>query len=108
VPQTYVLGSTEAEARTRDAELLERQTVEGNLARMSVFLHHDFAEDGPNTPVAELRRRKNLSEPVRTLLNAEDRDDWTLGELIRWIGNRRTAGTPEQVATASRPGRTWE
>jgi len=27
VPQTYVLGSTEAEARTRDAELLERQTV---------------------------------------------------------------------------------
>jgi long-chain alkane monooxygenase len=98
VPQTYVVGSTEAEARRRDAELLERQTVEGNLARMSVFLHHDFAEDGANTPVGELRRRKNLSEPVRALLNADDRDDWTLGELVRRIGNRRIAGTPEQIA----------
>nr|WP_052479038.1 NtaA/DmoA family FMN-dependent monooxygenase [Kibdelosporangium sp. MJ126-NF4]CTQ92500.1 Coenzyme F420-dependent N5,N10-methylene tetrahydromethanopterin reductase and related flavin-dependent oxidoreductases [Kibdelosporangium sp. MJ126-NF4] len=98
VPQAYVLGSTEAEARRRDSELLERQTVEGNLARMSVFLHHDFAEEGPDTPVRELRKRTNLSEPVRTLLNADDRDDWTLGELIRRIGNKRTAGTPEQIA----------
>jgi FMN-dependent oxidoreductase (nitrilotriacetate monooxygenase family) len=98
VPQTYILGSTEAEARRRDAELLQRQTVEGNLARMSVFLHHDFAEDSPDTPVGELRKRTNLSETVRALLNVDNRDEWTLGELIRWIGNRRTAGTPERIA----------
>ncbi|ALG15350.1 hypothetical protein AOZ06_37425 [Kibdelosporangium phytohabitans] len=98
VPQAYVVGSTEAEARRRDTELLERQTVEGNLARMSVFLHHDFATDGPDTPVGELRNRPGVSRQVRDLLNAADRDDWTLGELVRWVGNRRLAGTPERIA----------
>ncbi|MCE7010423.1 NtaA/DmoA family FMN-dependent monooxygenase [Kibdelosporangium philippinense] len=98
VPQAYVVGSTEEEARRRSEELLSRQTIEGNLARMSVFLHHDFASDGSSTPVGELRKRPGIAQPVRDLLNATDRDDWTLGELIRWIGNKRLAGTPEQIA----------
>ncbi|MGW4827076.1 NtaA/DmoA family FMN-dependent monooxygenase [Amycolatopsis japonica] len=98
VPRTYVVGSTEAEAKRRDADLLERQTIEGNLARMSVFLDRDFAEDDPATPVGELRRRKNLPSELRTLLDAGERDEQTLGELILRIGNRRLAGTPDQIA----------
>ncbi|WP_410655446.1 NtaA/DmoA family FMN-dependent monooxygenase [Amycolatopsis sp. lyj-112] len=98
VPRTYVVGSTEAEARRRDTELLERQTIEGNLARMSVFLDRDFAEDDPATPIGELRRRPNLPKELRALLDAGDRDDQTLGELILRIGNRRFPGTPEQIA----------
>lgn len=97
VPQSYLLASTEDEAHRRDAELLERQTVEGNLSRMSVFLHHDFALDDPATPVSELRRRE-LSEPVRALVSSSAHDEWTLGELIRRYGNRRKVGTPEQIA----------
>ncbi len=65
---------------------------------MSVYLHHDFAAEGSSTPVGELRKRPGIGKPVKDLLNATDRDDWTLGELVRWAGNRRLAGTPEQIA----------
>ncbi|MFC0434750.1 LLM class flavin-dependent oxidoreductase [Kutzneria buriramensis] len=97
VPQSFLLGSTEEEARRRDAELLERQTVEGNLARMSVFLDRDFGLDGPETPVSELRRR-DVPEVIRKLLDHGQHEEWTLGQLIRRYGNRRFVGTPEQVA----------
>ncbi|MEV0066701.1 NtaA/DmoA family FMN-dependent monooxygenase [Amycolatopsis sp. NPDC050768] len=96
VPQSYLLASTEAEARRRHAELLERQTVEGNLARASVFAGHDFGLDDPAALVGDLRRRE-VSEPVRKLLASTTRDDWTLGELILSRTSKRVVGTPEQI-----------
>lgn len=96
VPQSYLVASTEAEARARDEELLARQTVEGNLARASVFAHHDYGQDDVDARVGELRHR-DVSLPVRALLTSTTRDDWTLGELILRHGNRRFAGTPEQI-----------
>jgi FMN-dependent oxidoreductase (nitrilotriacetate monooxygenase family) len=97
VPQAFIIGSTAEEARRLDSEILERQTIEGNLARMSVFLHQDLADFDPALPIAELRRQ-DLPETVRKLLDHSERDDWTLGELVRRYGNRRVVGTPEQIA----------
>ncbi|QWF83759.1 NtaA/DmoA family FMN-dependent monooxygenase [Amycolatopsis sp. CA-230715] len=97
VPQVFIIGSTEEEARRLDAELLERQTVEGNLARMSVFLGEDLSKYDPGRPVGELRSRP-VTDVVRKLLAFSPRDDWTLGELVRRYGNQRSAGTPSQIA----------
>lgn len=97
VPQSYLLASTVKEAQRRDAELLERQTIEGNAARMSEFLHHDWGKEDLAAKVVDLRHRE-VSEPVRKLLDWSSRDDWTLGELVLRYGNRRIVGTPEQIA----------
>lgn len=100
VPQSFLLASTEKEARARHEELLARQTVEGNLARMSAFLFFDFAEAAdPDTPVAELRTRDDLPDAVRQVIAySPGRDDLTLGEAVLRYGNRRIVGTPEQIA----------
>ncbi|WP_020636282.1 NtaA/DmoA family FMN-dependent monooxygenase [Amycolatopsis alba] len=97
VPQSFLLAATEQEAHRRDKELLERQTIEGNAARMSVFLFHDWGTEDLTAKVADLRHR-DVSAPVRKLLDWSTRDDWTLGELLLRWGNRRIVGTPEQIA----------
>ncbi|OLZ50244.1 NtaA/DmoA family FMN-dependent monooxygenase [Amycolatopsis keratiniphila] len=97
VPQSYLLASSEQEARRRDTELLERQTIEGNAARMSVFLYHDWGSEDLTAKVADLRQRE-VSTPVQKLLDWSSREDWTLGELLLRWGNRRVIGTPEQIA----------
>lgn len=98
VPRAYVIASTEAEAAQMHEELLERQTEEGNLARMSVFLDHDFGAYAPNTPVAVLQGRDDLPPRVQNLVRNPQYARLTLQQAVLRYGNRRTVGTPEQVA----------
>jgi FMN-dependent oxidoreductase (nitrilotriacetate monooxygenase family) len=98
VPRAYVVASTEAEARRHHEELLQRQTESGNLARMSVFLDHDFAVYDPGTPVAKLQARDDLPPRVQNLVRDPAYAGLTLQQAVLRYGNRRTVGTPEQVA----------
>lgn len=95
--QSYLVASSEEEARRRDAELFERQTIEGNAARMAVFDRHDWGTEDLTAKVGHLRQR-DVSTPVKKLLDWSSRDDWTLGELLLRWGNQRIVGTPEQIA----------
>ncbi|SHN46640.1 hypothetical protein [Cryptosporangium aurantiacum] len=35
---------------------------------------------------------------AKTLIDQSPNPDWTIGELVRWFGNLRVVGTPEQIA----------
>ncbi|MEU0529231.1 NtaA/DmoA family FMN-dependent monooxygenase [Amycolatopsis tolypomycina] len=98
VPRAYVVAATEGEARRVHEELLQRQTEVGNLARMSVFLDHDFAAYAPGTPVAQLRYRDDLPPRVQNVVRDPAYAGLTLQQAVLRYGNRRTVGTPEQIA----------
>ena len=96
--QAFVVGSTEAEARRLDKDLLESQSIDGNLAKQSVFLAYDFGAFDPEEPVKNIVARGEARGMMRTLANLSPNPDYTVGELVRWFGNQRTVGTPEQIA----------
>lgn len=97
----FVVGSTEHEAQQLHAEITEFQNIEANLAKQSVFLHHDFSQYDPKEPISEIARRpEGRAGIVADLIAMSPRPDYTIGELVRWYGNLRIVGTPEQIADA--------
>jgi FMN-dependent oxidoreductase (nitrilotriacetate monooxygenase family) len=101
-----VIGSTEAEARARDAELEERITYEHGQRRLSELLQ---------VPISRLRLDAGIPDdlPPPALINGAQsryelvvelarRDKLTVRELIGRLGggrgHRTFVGTPEQVA----------
>jgi FMN-dependent oxidoreductase (nitrilotriacetate monooxygenase family) len=97
----FVVGSTEAEAKRLHEEITEFQSIEANLAKQSVFLGYDFGQFDPVEPISEIAKRPEGQQGiVKTLIDMSPRPDYTIGELVRWYGNLRVVGTPEQVADA--------
>jgi FMN-dependent oxidoreductase (nitrilotriacetate monooxygenase family) len=101
-----VIGSTEAEARARDAELEELITYEHGQRRLSELLQVPLEQLGLDErlpvdlpPPAAIRGAQSRYELV---LNLARRDGLTVRELIGRLGggrgHRTFAGTPEQVA----------
>lgn len=97
----FVVGSTEEEAKRLHEEITEFQSIEANLAKQSVFLGHDFSQYDPKEPIFEIAKRpEGQTGIVKDLIAMSPRSDYTIGELVRWYGNLRIVGTPEQVADA--------
>lgn len=97
----FVVGSTEEEAKRLHEEITEFQSIEANLAKQSVFLGHDFSQYDPKEPIFEIAKRpEGQTGIVKDLIEMSPRSDYTIGELVRWYGNLRVVGTPEQVADA--------
>jgi len=95
----FVVGSTEEEARRLDAEITDFTNIDAHLAKQSVFLGYDFSQLDPNEPISEIARRpEGQTGIVATLIGLSPRADYTIGELVRWFGNMRVVGTPEQIA----------
>jgi FMN-dependent oxidoreductase (nitrilotriacetate monooxygenase family) len=95
----FVVGSTEEEARRQHESITDFQSIDANLAKQSVFLNYDFGQLDPKEPVSEIARRpEGQSGIVADLIAMSPRPDLTIGELVRWYGNLRVVGTPEQVA----------
>lgn len=97
----FVVGSTEEEAKRLHDEITDFQSIEANLAKQSVFLGHDFSQYDPKEPINEIATRpEGQTGIVKDLIGMSPRSDYTIGELVRWYGNLRIVGTPEQVADA--------
>ncbi|AWB88510.1 LLM class flavin-dependent oxidoreductase [Homoserinimonas hongtaonis] len=95
----FVVGSTEEEAKRLHEEITEFQSIEANLAKQSVFLGHDFSQYDPKEPIFEIAKRpEGQAGIVKDLIAMSPRSDYTIGELVRWYGNLRIVGTPEQIA----------
>lgn len=95
----FVVGSTEEEARKLHEEITDFQSIEANLAKQSVFLGYDFGKLDPKEPVSEIAKRaEGQTGIVADLIKMSPRADYTIGELVRWYGNQRVVGTPEQIA----------
>jgi FMN-dependent oxidoreductase (nitrilotriacetate monooxygenase family) len=101
-----VIGSTEAEARARDAELEERITYQHGQRRLSELLQLPLEQLGlddrlpDDLPAPE--RINGAQSRYELVVELARRDRLTVRELIGRLGggrgHRTFAGTPEQVA----------
>ncbi|TIH37640.1 LLM class flavin-dependent oxidoreductase [Subtercola vilae] len=95
----FVVGSTEAEAKRMHEEITDFQSIEANLAKQSVFLNYDFSQLDPKEPIFEIGKRpEGQTGIVADLIAMSPNPSYTIGELVRWYGNLRVVGTPEQIA----------
>jgi long-chain alkane monooxygenase len=95
----FVVGSTEAEARRLHEEITDFQSIDAHLAKQSVFLGYDFGQLDAREPISDLAKRpEGQTGIVAQLIGMAPRTDMTIGELVRWYGNLRAVGTPEQIA----------
>jgi FMN-dependent oxidoreductase (nitrilotriacetate monooxygenase family) len=91
----FVIGSTEAEARRRERELLERVSPEGVLADLSGKIGVDLGDIDLDTPVRELR-----VEGVQGIIDSlrEANPAGTFRDMAGHLLSARIVGTPEQIA----------
>lgn len=95
----FVVGSTEEEAQRLHEEMTDFQSIDAHLAKQSVFLGHDFSQYDPQEPISEIATRPEGQQGiVAKLISMSPRQDFTIGQLVRWFGNTRAVGTPEQIA----------
>lgn len=100
-----VLGSTEAEARARDAELARLQVPAYGLRQLSQLLGTELTEDHLDRPLPDLgdvRSVQGHQSRFTVITEIARRDGLTVRELLVRLGggrgHRTFAGTPEQVA----------
>jgi FMN-dependent oxidoreductase (nitrilotriacetate monooxygenase family) len=107
-PLSTVIGSTEEEARRKQAHLRESVDFEALQAFWSSQIGIDLAAIDPGTPLAELARRaetSNHGQFVETVFRAaaEAQDDPTTATWGEYLLDSalipgKFAGTPEQIA----------
>ena len=96
---TFVIGSTEAEARRKEAEIDEYLSVDGMLAHLSGATGVDFGDMAWDQPIGQV-----AVEGVRSILQGVvagvgDKRAATVGDVARSLGEgTRVTGTPEQIA----------
>jgi len=95
---TFVLGSTEEEARRRDAELDQWVSDEGMAAHLSGIIGVDLSGVDLEAPIGEAERIDGVQGTLRALAeNTSDRS-LTFGELVKLQASTRVVGAPEQIA----------
>lgn len=94
---SFVLGSTEEEARRLDTEYREAQSVEAAFAKFSAFWQFDLSQLNRRGRVVDALNGDLASPEVKRYLAFVPDLDWTIEDALRWFGSRRTVGTPEQI-----------
>lgn len=101
---TYI-GSTEAEAKRKKAELDALLPVEESLAQLSLFTEQDCSDWELDAPVPELPRLSEFTGPqgrYETILRIIRKDSPTVRELLGTLaaggGHCTMIGTPESIA----------
>lgn len=94
---TFVVGSSEEDARRKNAELDELTELEAVATMWSSTLGVDLSTIDLDTPVGELQTEA-IQGSVRSLAEAAPDKEWTFGQAIRAMSYERVVGTPEQVA----------
>jgi alkanesulfonate monooxygenase SsuD/methylene tetrahydromethanopterin reductase-like flavin-dependent oxidoreductase (luciferase family) len=96
-----ILGGTEAQAKRRLEDLIQRIPLEASLARLSGSLGVDFSQMELDQPLDE--QQTQASQGLMKAMSASfDNKRFTLREAaVRWglaVGMPQLVGTPEQVA----------
>ncbi|MBN9623795.1 MAG: LLM class flavin-dependent oxidoreductase [Actinobacteria bacterium] len=98
---SFVVGSTEEEAKERAVELDGYLDLEGLLAHMSRDVGFDFGGLDPDAPLSEVKTEA-IRSIVESLLEAgrQEGRTATVGDLSRYLigGGTRLVGTPGQIA----------
>jgi long-chain alkane monooxygenase len=100
---SFVVGSTEAEARARAAELDEYLSVDGLIAHRSGGIGIDLGGLDHHTPIGDLAADvQGTRSTIESLIAAAPPGtDPTIADLIRQQQeSTRIVGTPEQIADA--------
>jgi len=96
----FVIGSTEEEARRKEAELDAYVSTDGFLAHSNLGVSQDTGLPyPPETRLADIRTNGGRSH-IEWLRKANPQREPTVGDLARLVSRRhaRLAGTPEQIA----------
>jgi FMN-dependent oxidoreductase (nitrilotriacetate monooxygenase family) len=95
---SFVVGSTEAEAKRKEAELDEYVSVDGFLAHMNFGVRGDGTVYPPDTPLAEVQT--NSSQGILDWLRRSTPGrEPVVADLGAILSRRsRVVGTPEQIA----------
>lgn len=97
---SFVLGSTEEEARRREAELDAHISINGFLAHSNVGVSQDTGKPyPPDMLLADIRTNGGRSH-IEWLRKATPGREPTVADLARLVSRRhaRLVGTPEQIA----------
>lgn len=94
---SFVVGSTEEEARRKDAELTEWLSSEIPLAFMSSTMGTDLAEIDLDTPVGDFQT-DSLQGQFKALADAAPDKTWTFRDVAMFVSANRFVGAPDQIA----------
>jgi long-chain alkane monooxygenase len=93
----FVIGSTEEEAKRKEAELEEYVSIEGYTAHMDFAAKPDGTLYPPDTPLAEIET--NNSKGLLSWLRQSVTDhEPVVADVGQLLSRRRIVGTPEQIA----------
>jgi alkanesulfonate monooxygenase SsuD/methylene tetrahydromethanopterin reductase-like flavin-dependent oxidoreductase (luciferase family) len=99
---SFVMGSTEQEARQLARELSDRQSLESILTKFSGFWNFDLSVFDLHDRVADilngdLSPAPDLPPIARQALSAAPDKSWTFERFARWIAGQHVVGTPESI-----------
>jgi FMN-dependent oxidoreductase (nitrilotriacetate monooxygenase family) len=94
---SFVVGSTEEEAKRKNDEIDDHISVEGLLTHMSGNIGVDLSAIDPEKPLSELRTEV-AHGAVRGLIEGAPDQTQTFADLARLMTTTRVVGTPEQIA----------
>jgi long-chain alkane monooxygenase len=95
---SFVVGSTEAEAREKATELEDRVDIDGMIAHLGGALGVDLGAYGADAPI-DIVETDGVQSILRWLAESAPGRQPTVGDIARLTGERtRVVGTPEQIA----------
>jgi len=95
---SFVVGSTEAEVRAKEADLEEKIDIDGMISHFGGSLGVDLGQYEPDTPIDTIHTEGGQSG-LAWLRESTGGRTPTLGDLVRLRARgTRVAGTPEQIA----------
>ncbi|MFF4712988.1 LLM class flavin-dependent oxidoreductase [Streptomyces eurythermus] len=94
---SFVVGSTEEEARRKNDEIDDHLSVEGLMTHMSGNIGVDLSAIDPHKPLSELRTEV-AHGAVRGMIEGAPDQTQTFADLARLVTTTRVVGTPEQIA----------
>lgn len=95
----FVIGSTEAEARRKEAELDEAIDLDGMVAHLSGAVGVDFGGHDLDTPLGDIGHTDGTRSIVEWVQQSVTGRDATVRDLGLLQGrNSRVVGTPESIA----------
>jgi long-chain alkane monooxygenase len=94
---SFVVGGTEEEAKTKEAEIERYASTRGYAAHLSAGMGVDLSNIPLDTPIEELK--ENASQGLANVLRETTPDrTLTFGDLLVFRSDKRVTGTPEQIA----------
>ncbi|GAA2547667.1 FMN-dependent oxidoreductase (nitrilotriacetate monooxygenase family) [Neomicrococcus aestuarii] len=96
---SFVIGSTEAEARAKEVELEESMDLDAMVAHLGGAIGVDFGHHSLDTPLGDIEASDGTRSIIEWTRQSVEGREATVEDLGRLQGrNSRVVGTPEQIA----------